>query len=281
MNKLQISDFSLKDTLECGQTFCWVREGEGYINTDIDGIVYVEQTGDTLFWEASNNDIDIEELLRLKDPIDEIKSAIAKDTFMKESISFASGLRVVNDSFYPCLISFLCSVWSNIPKIRGMVRLIRQNYGPVYKFRGKEFHGMPNPEALSQASANDLRKLGLGWRADFVVQSTEALLNKEIVPERLTRLEYEEARYQIMELHGVGNKVADCVLLFSLGFLEAFPIDVWIERVIKQKYGLFTEAGKSYVRKSKAAREYFGRYAGYAQQYLYHYSRSTFNHTLC
>ncbi len=108
----------------------------------------------------------------------------------------------------------------------------------------------------------------------FVLRSTEAILEGDFVPDRLVKLGYEDAHKTLKSLHGVGDKVADCVCLFSLGFLEAFPIDVWIERVIQEHYGIFTATGKSYAKKSEAARTYFGKYAGYAQEYLYYFTRT-------
>lgn len=273
MKSLEVERFNLEATLECGQTFCWIKEGEGYINTDIGQSVYVEQRENILYYETSHDDIDLETLFRLDDPLNEIQEEISMDGIMKASIEFAPDLRIINDPFYPTLVSFLCSVWKNVPAIRGMTNAIRREWGPSYEFRGKTHYGMPTPEQLSNASIKDLKKLGLAWRADFISKSTEAILEGAVSETSLKSTDYVDAHRQLKKLHGVGNKVADCVCLFSLGFLEAFPIDVWIERVIQEHYGVFSEAGKSYLRKSAAAREYFGRYAGYAQEYLYHYSR--------
>jgi N-glycosylase/DNA lyase len=250
-----------------------VKEGEGYINSDIGQVVYVEQRGKTLFYETSESDVDLVKLFRLEDPLDQIHGEITRDGIMKKSIDFAPNLRIINDPFFPCLVSFLCSVWKNVPAIRGLTNAIRKNWGPSYEFRGKTFFGMPTPEQLREASVSDLKKLGLAWRADFIVRTTDAIVTGDINEDRLRSMVYSEAHKQLKKLHGVGDKVADCVSLFSLGFLEAFPIDVWIERVIQEHYGVFTETGKSYSKKSEAARNYFGKYAGYAQEYLYHYTR--------
>jgi N-glycosylase/DNA lyase len=273
MRSLQVERFSLTDTLECGQTFCWVKEGEGYINADIGKVVYVEQMGDELFYETSEGDVDLAKLFRLDDPLDEIQSEITRDGIMRRSIDFAPNLRIINDPFFPCLVSFLCSVWKSVPVIRGMTKAIREKWGPSYRFRGRTYYGMPTPEQLSVASVSELKKLGLAWRAEFIAKSTDAIVSGEISEDELRSLEYVDSHRQLKKLHGVGDKVADCVSLFSLGFLEAFPIDVWIERVIQEHYGVFTTAGRSYSKKSEAARDYFGKYAGYAQEYLYHYTR--------
>lgn len=273
MRSLQVKNFSIIDTLECGQTFCWVKEGEGYINADIGQVVYVEQRGDLLLYDTSESNVDLSKLFRLNDPLDQIHQEITRDGIMKKSIDFAPNLRVINDPFFPCLVSFLCSVWKNVPAIRSMTNAIRMRWGPKYEFRGKVYHGMPSPVQLSKVTVSELKSLGLAWRAEFIAKSTKAILVGKVIPEDLRTIEYPEARKILKRLYGVGDKVADCVSLFSLGFLDAFPIDVWIERVIQEHYGVFTDSGKSYSKKSEAARRYFGRYAGYAQQYLYHYTR--------
>ena len=113
----------------------------------------------------------------------------------------------------------------------------------------------------------------LGWRASFIAKAAASILSGDVDEVELSESTYEEAHTSLKALHGVGDKVADCVCLFSLGFLEAFPIDLWIERVIQEHYDIFATSGNSYSRKSEAARKYFGRYAGYAQEYLYNYAR--------
>ncbi len=275
MNELEAPRFSLKDTLECGQTFCWIPEGNGYVNADVGQVIYVEQEGNILRWQSSTGDAPINELLRLDDPLEQIQNAISKDSFVKKSISFAPGLRIIRDPIYPCLISFLCATWKNIAAIKTMVQRIRESCGPRYEMRGRTYFGMPTPEQMCEIDVPFLKTLGLAWRAEFIKESTDRIVQGLVDLESLKQVSYEEAHKQLKSLHGVGDKVADCVSLFSLGHLEAFPIDVWIERIIQQRYGLFTSAGNSYKKKSQAARDYFGRYAGYAQEYLYHYSRNS------
>jgi N-glycosylase/DNA lyase len=250
-----------------------VKEGDGYINADIGQVVYVEQRGNTLLYDTSEGDVDLSKLFRLEDPLNQIHLEITRDGIMKKSIDFAPNLRIINDPFFPCLVSFLCSVWKNVPAIRSMTNAIRENWGTSYEFRGETFYGMPTVEQLAKDTVSELKKLGLAWRSEFIVKSTKAIASREVAEDQLRTMEYVEAHKQLKTLHGVGDKVADCVSLFSLGFLEAFPIDVWIERVIQEHYGVFESTGKSYSKKSEAARKYFGRYAGYAQEYLYHYTR--------
>ena len=271
---IKTEHFNLADTIECGQTFSWIKEGNGYLNADIGQVVYVEQHGSKLHYETSGNRVDLRNLFRLADPLPQIQKAIAKDEYMKKSIDFAPGLRLVSDEFFPCLISFILSIQSNIPRMHGCMSSLRENYGTPYRFRGKTIFGFPTPRQLIRASEEQLRALMFGWRAGFIVKATSSILSGGFDLTELAETTYEDAHRRLKTIHGVGDKVADCVCLFSLGFLEAFPIDVWIERVINEQYELFSSAGKSYGRKSEAARNYFGRYAGYAQEYLYNYARS-------
>jgi len=273
MKTITVERFSLFDTIESGQTFTWTREGNGYVNSDIEQVIYVEQEGDTLFYETSSKPVDMSTLFRFDDPLDEIHEEITRRGFMQESIDFAPNLRIVSDPLFPCLFSFISSIQKNIPAIHKLMNSIRQKWGPSYEFREKTYYGFPSLQDLSGASINDFDSLNAGYRSKFFVKTIEAMNNGNITEEQLKTMNYPEAHGSLKTLHGVGDKVADCVCLFSLGFLEAFPIDIWIERVIQDHYRIFEKEGKTYQKKSEAARKYFGQYAGYAQEYLYYFSR--------
>ena len=273
MKSLTIDRFNLFDTIECGQTFTWIREGKGYVNADLGQVIYVEQRGDTLFYESSSHPVDLIRLFRLNDPLDEIQAEITRAGFMQESIDFAPNLRIVTDPLVPCLISFISSIQKNIPAIHTLMNRIRKKWGTSYDFRGKTYYGFPSIEDLSSANISDFEELNAGYRSKFFVQTIESMNKGDVTEEQLRTMTYSEAHETLKTLHGVGDKVADCVCLFSLGFLEAFPIDVWIEKVIQNHYPIFEKEGKSYKKRSDTARKYFGQYAGYAQEYLFYFSR--------
>ena len=273
MKSLTVDRFSLFDTIESGQTFTWSREGNGYVNADLGQVIYVEQRGNTLFYESPSHSVDLNKLFRLDDPLDEIQSEITRPGYMQESIGFAPNLRIVSDPLVPCLFSFISSIQKNIPAIHTIMRNIRKEWGPSYIFRGKTYYGFPSLEDLSCASISDFEGLNAGYRSKFFVQTIESMNRGDVTEEQLRTMPYSEAHEALKTLHGVGDKVADCVCLFSLGFLEAFPIDVWIEKVIQDHYPIFQLEGKSYKKKSATARKYFGQYAGYAQEYLFYFSR--------
>ncbi|MHA1970614.1 MAG: DNA-3-methyladenine glycosylase family protein [Candidatus Thorarchaeota archaeon] len=274
MKTLTVDRFSLFDTIECGQTFTWTREGDGYVNVDSGQVIYVEQREDILFYETSSHSVDLSKLFRLNDPLDEIQAEITRRGFMQKSIDFAPNLRIISDPLFPCLFSFISSIQKNIPAIHKLMNGVRQKWGPSFEFKGKTYHGFPSLEDLAYASIRDFEELNAGYRSKFFVRTIEAMSRGDVTEEQLKTMKYPEAHESLKTLHGVGDKVADCVCLFSLGFLEAFPIDVWIEKVIQDHYRIFEKKGKSYQKKSEAARLYFGQYAGYAQEYLYYFSRN-------
>jgi len=274
MKSLTVDRFNLKDTIESGQTFSWISEGEGYVNADLGQVIYVEQRDNKLFYETSSHSVDLRKLFRLDDPLEKIQAEITREGIMQDSIAFAPNLRIIRDPLFPCLISFISSIQKNIPAIHSLMNSIRKKWGPIYTFRGKSIHGFPSLEELSETSVSDFDALNAGYRSKFFVKTIESMNKGEVSEEQLRKMDYEEAHCMLKTLHGVGDKVADCVCLFSLGFLEAFPIDVWIEKVIQEHYPIFKKDGKTYQKKSAAAREYFGQYAGYAQEYLFYYARN-------
>ncbi len=273
MKSLPVKHFSLVDTIESGQTFTWTREGDGYVNADLGQVIYVEERENILYYETSSHSVDIGLSFRLTDPLEKIQAEITREGIMEESIAFAPGLRIVSDPFLPCLFSFISSSQKNIPAIHNLMSCIRRKWGPTYEFHGKTFYGFPSLNELSGARVSDFEKLNAGYRSKFFVKTIEALNHEVITEDQLRGMDYSKAHAALKRLHGVGDKVADCVCLFSLGFLEAFPIDVWIEKVIQEHYPIFEEKGKSYQKRAAAAREYFGQYAGYAQEYLFYFSR--------
>ncbi len=274
MRNIEVNQFNLHDTIECGQTFTWRREGKGYVNSDVGQVVYVEQRDDRVYYETSSHTIDLRKLFRLEDPLTKIQEEISRPGIMQQSIAFAPGLRIIQDPFFPCLISFICSTQKGIPAIHTLMNNIRSRYGPMYKFREKSYFGFPTPETLANVCLNDYDCLGAGYRSSYIHRTVETINSSEITEKIFSCIDYMDAHKLLKTLHGVGDKVADCICLFSLGFLEAFPIDVWIERVIREHYPIFAKKGNSYAKRSAAAREYFGQYAGYAQEYLYYFSRS-------
>ena len=188
----------------------------------------------------------------------------------RRAIELYPGLRVLNQPAWEALVAFILSANNNVGRIRGLVDGLSRALGPEFEIGGRTFHGIPSPAALLDCEEEELRALGAGYRAPFLIGS--ALTVAEGFPlDELGTMDYEEAHELLAELPGVGDKVADCVLLFGCGQASAFPVDVWVERLLKCWFGI--DCGGSRARMARAARERLGAHAGLLQQFLFHAAR--------
>ena len=278
--------------MTCGQTFCWhrvsgklyaedQRSSEGaesgeespqsqfYTFRNGEPII-IEETEEGLVAETELDKNEVKKALGLDRDLEEIFAKFPDDEKLFEAKNELWGLRIIQDEFFPCLISYLCSPQMRIPRIKEMHNLIAEKFGEVRTVKGIEMRRFPTLEELSEASEEELRDLGVGYRAKYIVETVK-ILQEGFDVEKVREMEYEEAREELKSLYGVGDKVADCVLLFSLGFYEAYPIDTWASQLIESQYPeLFSE---DYEELSENVRSYFGEDAGYAQEYLFHAAR--------
>ena len=293
------SPFSLDYTLESGQVFRWERRGEWWYGVVSGGVVKIKAEQDTLRCLSSGDLLDslfLRKYFRLDEPFESIIASIAKDEVMREAIQKFYGLRLIQQERWECLASFVLATNANIPRIRKMISSVCDAFGEPFEFEGTQFHSFPSPEALAGAGLRELANCGLGYRAPFLKRVAGSVTSGKIDFFELSEMHYEDARNELLSrlmgekiLLGVGPKVADCVLLYSCGMDEAFPIDVWISRALLESYptliprkirGSLKSKEKAKITNadyraiSRAARDYFGNYAGYAQQYLYSASRS-------
>ena len=195
---------------------------------------------------------------------------------MKTSIQYGKGIRILNQDLWETIISFIISANNNIPRIKGIIERISAQYGQKIQYNGKQYYTFPTPEELSKAKVEDLRKLGLGFRDVRVYETTQMVINKKVDLKELHKeKDFTIVREKLLTLSGVGPKVADCILLFStLKRFEAFPIDVWVRRVMNELY--IKNEDETKVNKKqieKLAYEKFGNIAGLAQQYLFYWKR--------
>jgi N-glycosylase/DNA lyase len=278
--------FDLESTLQCGQLFRWEKHGDLWIGTVRDRVLEILQRGSVLSFEGANVEF-VRKYFRLDDDLPRIISEISLDSFMRQAVHAFHGLRLARQDPWECLISYICATYKNIPSIKNMIFELSRRFGHQVSHKGCSFYSFPEPEALADASIDELRKCKLGFRAKLVRKAARKVDANEISLEQLKRVDYETAKTELQKVPGVGNKVADCVLLFSLEKLEAFPVDVWIRRIVGKHYsdrfdgsfisGISSKPSLSrmaYERIGSFARGYFGRYAGYAQEYLFHYARS-------
>lgn len=285
----------LQTTLESGQTFLWQRDdGRAYGAKPPDRspwystvlptsrtqsneleVLRVRQVDDRLEWQASmENGFDhLDRRLRLADDLDRIVNSIPSDPLLDRAFDRHRGLRLVEDPPFGCLISFICSAQMRVERIHRMMTRLARAYGDTVSFAGETYHAFPTPELLAAATEADLRSQSLGYRAPYVRDTAAMVEGDGPSPSDARELRYEAAREYLTQFVGVGPKVADCVLLFSLGFTEAVPLDTWIRTAIADQYPE-CDLG-TYADTSTAIRERFGgSYAGYAQTYVFHFLRT-------
>ncbi|MEF8888212.1 MAG: DNA-3-methyladenine glycosylase [Haloarculaceae archaeon] len=282
-------DLDLQATLESGQSYLWWREDgrdfqagtagdDGWYLTTawVDGgpvVVRARQRDGDLQWEST---VDADPLLRrrlgLDDDLPAIRETAPDDRLVREAYDAYWGLRIVRDPPFPSLVSFICSAQMRVSRIHGMQQSLREAFGTPVGFDGGTYHAFPTAEQLAAASEERLRELKLGYRAPYVKRTAEMVADGEADPREAAGRPYEEAREYLTEFVGVGEKVADCVLLFSLGYLEAVPLDTWIRTTIEEYYPDCDRGG--YAETSRAIRERLGgEFAGYTQTYIFHYLR--------
>lgn len=273
--------FELKDIFECGQCFRFNKqEDESYTGVVGNNVINVKKIDNEIHIKSVGQD-NLEELVvnyfDLNRDYEQIKDKLSKiDENMQKSISYGKGIRILNQDLWETIISFIISANNNIPRIKGIIDRMSERYGKKIIFEGKEYYTFPTVEELSKASVEDLRALGLGFRDVRVYETTKMIKNKEVDLEQLkNEKDFNKVRNTLLTLPGVGPKVADCILLFStLKRWEAFPIDVWVRRVMNELY--IKNPDETKVKKEeieKIAYEKFGNLAGIAQQYLFYWKR--------
>jgi len=286
---LSVLPFNLEHTLECGQLFRWGKMGDCWYGVAKEKVIKIRQNDNALQFQIFPNETDtkfIRHYFRLDDDLPHILSQIKKDKVIKKVVSSLYGLRIIRQEPWECLISYICATYKNIPAIKKMLQNLSKRFGKIIKFENHSFYTFPKPSDLARASLKELRNCGLGFRAGYVLENAKIVENGDFDLEALRKTDYEKAKYELLSLPGVGNKVADCILLFSLDKLEAFPVDVWIKRIVLEFYFKFFSSEfvekvseknslttGEYLKISEFGRKYFGAYAGYAQEYLFHWKR--------
>ena len=281
--------FDLQSTLESGQSYLWWRaDGGDYDDeppyggdawyctttraTGEPAAVRVRQRDGVVEWEST---VDAEPVLRdrlrLDDDLDAIRAATPDDPLVEASFDAYRGMRLVRDPPFASLISFICSAQMRVSRIHAMQQSLREAFGDPIAVDGETYHAYPTPEQLAAASEAALRDLSLGYRAPYVKRTAEMVADGND-PGAMGGEPYEAARESLTRYVGVGEKVADCVLLFSLGYLQAVPLDTWIRKTIGEYYPDCNRG--NYANTSQAIRERLGgEYAGYAQTYVFHHLR--------
>lgn len=273
--------FEPEHIFECGQCFRWNKQKDGsYTGIFKQNVVNVKKADNKIIFRGICKENIKDECIKyfdLNTKYDNIKSKLSNvDNYLKTSIEYGEGIRILNQDLWETLISFIISANNNIPRIKGIIERISKSYGEKIVWDKAEYYTFPTPQELSKASVEDLRNIGLGFR-DVRVYETTKIINEN--PNKLKELEDEKdvnkLREELLKFPGVGPKVADCVMLFStLKKLEVFPIDVWVRRVMNELYIKNDDETKINKKEiEELAKTKYGNLAGIAQQYLFYWRR--------
>lgn len=274
-----LTDFELAHIFECGQCFRWHKEvDDTYIGITKFGVMNVKKLENKVLIDGEFISKDIEKVqedildyLDLNCNYSEIKKLLEKDDEnMMKAIEYGYGIRILNQDPWEMLISYIISAANNIPRISKTIENISKEYGKRISYNGNAYYMFPTPEELSTASVDDLRRLNLGFRDKYVHNATKMVANKEIDLDAIKNMDYKSAKSELVKIDGIGEKVANCILLFSMKKTEAFPVDTWIKKVMANLYN----ESKDIKKIATFAENKFGKYGGIAQQYLFYYMRS-------
>ena len=304
-------DFDLAMTLDSGQVFHWEEYGEGFVGAIADMAVYVEQRGNVLKVRGGETPTGsprrrplsriVANYFALDHPLAEICAAFPDDQIMEAARNFCRGLRIIRQPKWECLATFICSSMKQVAHIRQISQALRKRFGDARKidngaggnratWTGKParvdgpgaesikqaVYAFPRARRLAQRSEKELRGCALGYRARNLLATARLVSSGAADLETWSSLSDADLRAKLCDLPGVGAKVANCVMLFAYERLRAFPIDVWIERVLRQQY--FPRNKKIAPEQLRTFSEnYFGEHGGYAQQYLFHHARMNKN----
>lgn len=274
--------FELKDIFECGQCFRWNENEDGsYTGVINKGVLNVEKRDEKIIFTGLL-DGEIEEIVKFYFDLDrnyeEIKMQLSNiDKYLKTSVEYGNGIRILNQDLWETIISFIISANNNIPRIKGIIERISKKYGTEIEWAAKKYYIFPTPEQLSQATIEDLRALGTGFRDIRIYETTQKVLSGGFDLNKIAEKDTLTAREELLTLSGVGPKVADCILLFStLKRFDVFPIDVWVRRVMNELY--IKNEDETKVSKKEImnlAEQKFGNLEGLAQQYLFYWKRES------
>ncbi len=280
--KIRAPDFDLEKTLDSGQVFHWEKSGGGFVGAIGDRGVFVEQANDALKVRCGGTPQParqrrplpevVARYFALDHPLAEICESFPKDPVMNAARGFCQGLRIIRQPKWECLATFICSSMKQVAHIRQISLALRKRFGEELRIGDHPVYSFPSARRLAQTSEKQLRDCKLGYRAKNLLGTARLISSGQADLEAWSALSDADLRKRLCALPGVGPKVANCVMLFAYERLRAFPIDVWIERVLRQHY--FSRRKKMTAQRLRAFSEtYFGEHGGYAQQYLFHHAR--------
>jgi N-glycosylase/DNA lyase len=274
-NKFSID---IDNSINSGQVFLWEKDRTDWYGINGQDILKINKNGAIKSILNSKTDF-----FRKNDNMEEIIKLISKDITVKKAVKKYQGLRIFRQDPFQCMISFIISSNSNIQKIKTSLEKITKKFGTQVKIQNKEFFLFPEPKKIANASIDEIKTCGVGYRAPFIKEAAKMVILKKIDFKYLQKCNYHEAKENICLVPGIGNKVADCIMLFSLNKLDAFPLDTWMTKILEKYYSnefkieTKTITEKQYNILHKKIVNYFGPYCGYAQQFLFKMEREKYD----
>jgi N-glycosylase/DNA lyase len=281
-----LQDINIDLSLNSGQYFLWEKRKKSWYGIYGETILKItentnEKNGEIVYEYDSYPEYNDwqKQIFRQDDNYDEIIYEISQNEKIRKIVQKYPGLRILRQKPIQCIFSFLCSSNNNIPRIRFILRNLSRKFGRKIVYDDIDFYTFPSLASLHSASIQDLLSCGLGYRARFVSNTAKYISDRQLSIEFLKKIDYNHAKEELLKLDGVGEKIADCILLFSLDKLEAFPIDIWIVKFLCQNLQHITKTevkmnskltSSQYKIISKEIRDHYGRYSGYVQQYVYY-----------
>ncbi|WP_297520680.1 DNA glycosylase [uncultured Clostridium sp.] len=287
-----VKNFDIKQTLECGQCFRWEKVADNiYVGVAFGRVLEIEQVGNDVILHNTNEDEFYKIWLKyfnLDTDYTEIKEKLSQDATLSKAIEYGSGIRVLNQEPFELVISFIISARNSVPMISKTVNEISRRWGKKIEYKGKDYYEFPKKEVLASITEIEMKDAGGSFRSRYIIDTSDKITNCEFIKEGLLSVEdnnaflakydletiraldADECHKALQNYSGIGAKVADCIMLFSMEKTSGFPVDRWVKRAMMHFYG----AGDLSLPKIRVfARERFGEFAGAAQQYLFYYAK--------
>ncbi|MGM0379803.1 MAG: DNA glycosylase [Bacillota bacterium] len=276
MNSIEIKDLNLEKIYDSGQVFNWYKEDNGsFTIISKDRLINLKQKDENLiYFKYDKFDKFWKNYFDLNKDYNEIfKTFPKKDIHLNKALEYGHGLKLLNQDLFEIIITFIISANNNMKRIRNSIHKLSKNYGKFLKtINNKDYYSFPTADVIANLTVDELRDMGVGYRDKYLKKSAQMINNGEIDLNQINKLPIDKARNVLKKLHGVGNKVADCILIFGSNKTQAFPVDTWVKKVLNHYYSIDSKDAKTLRNFSK---KHFGPYAGYAQQYLFYYIKET------
>jgi N-glycosylase/DNA lyase len=267
-----IRDFDVNHIFECGQCFRWNKEEDGsYTGVVKNKVINVFQDGTRVEFNNIGDYETIKEYFDLDTDYGAVKEALSFDQIMQEAIKFGYGIRILRQDEWETMISFMISANNRIPMIKRVIENLSACFGDyICSYRGKDYYTFPTAESLANAPVERIFECKAGFRSPRIKEAASRFLKERETIYNIKNMTYDEGLAYLKTYNGIGDKVANSILLFSMRHFDTFPVDVWIRRIMQTLYLSKDTRDKDI---KMFAEEKFGQYAGLAQQYLFFYAR--------